>query len=171
MPALLRAGHHLAGIRMLSCDVDGVLTDGGLYYDKDGYAMARFHVLDGMGLKRLQQAGVRTCFVTQSRSAAIEVRAHVLGIDRCVMGVDDKRDVVADLAREWGFTLAEVCHIADDLNDLSLLQAVGVPVTVPGGVREVKDICLFETQTEGGFGAVRELCEAIIASRDEILST
>ncbi|MGV8952785.1 MAG: KdsC family phosphatase, partial [Cypionkella sp.] len=165
MPAPLSAGPHLAGIRLLSCDVDGVLTDGGLYYDKDGYAMARFHVLDGMGLKRLQQAGVRTCFVTQSRSAAIETRARLLGIDRCLMGFDDKRDVVADLASEWGFTLAEVCHIADDVNDLTLLQSVGVPVTVPGGVREVKDACMFETRAEGGQGAVRELCEAIIASR------
>lgn len=167
MPARLSAGPHLAGIRLLSCDVDGVLTDGGLYYDKDGYAMARFHVLDGTGLKRLQQAGVRTCFVTQSRSAAIEARARALGIDSCLMGVEDKRDVVADLASEWGFTLAEVCHIADDVNDLTLLRAVGVPVTVPSGVSEVKDVCSFVTHAEGGQGAVRELCEAIIASRSE----
>lgn len=165
MPTLVQAGPLLAGIRLLCCDVDGVLTDGGLYYDKDGYAMARFHVLDGMGLKRLQQAGVRTCFVSQSQSPAIAARARALGIDRCLLGVDDKRNVVADLATEFGFTLAEVCHIADDVNDLSLLRVVGVPVTVPGGVSEVQGVCQFVTRAEGGFGAVRELCEAIIASR------
>jgi len=165
MLPFVHAGPHFAKIRLLSCDVDGVLTDGGLYYDKDGYALARFHVLDGMGLKRLQQTGVRTCFVTQSRSAAISARAGVLGIDRCLMGVDDKRDIVADLAAEFGFTLAEVCHIADDVNDLSLLRAVGVPVTVPGGVPEVQAACAFTTRTIGGSGAVRELCEAIIGSQ------
>lgn len=159
------SGPHFANIRMLTCDVDGVLTDGGLYYDKDGYALARFHVLDGMGLKRLQQSGVHTCFVTQSRSAAISARAGVLGIDRCLMGVEDKRDVVAGIAAELGFTLAEVCHIADDVNDLSLLRAVGVPVTVPGGVAEVQAVCTFTTRTPGGSGAVRELCDAIIASK------
>ena len=165
MPRPLEPGPELAGIRLLSCDVDGVLTDGGLYYDKDGYAMARFHVLDGMGLKRLQQSGVRICFVSQSRSPAIEARARALGIDRCLTGIEDKRDVVADYARSLGFGLDAVCHIADDINDLSLLRNAGVAVTVPGGVPEVMQVCRFVTRAPGGHGAVRELCEAILASR------
>ena len=165
MPKILTPGPHLAGVRMLTCDVDGVLTDGGLYYDANGYAMARFHVLDGMGLKRLQAAGFRTCFVTQSHSPAIAARARALGIDLCLMGVEDKHDVVADVAGEFGFTLAEVCHIADDVNDLSLLRAVGVSVTVPNGMPEVKSVCRLITSIPGGSGAVRELCEAILASR------
>lgn len=155
----------LAGIRLLCCDVDGVLTDGSLYYDSAGQSMVRFHVLDGMGLKRLKDAGVKTCFITQSKSPAIAARAEVLGIDHCFMGIDDKRAVIAALTAEQGFGLDAVCHIADDVNDLSLLRAVGVAVTVPHGVAEVRNVCRFVTRAPGGQGAVRELCEAIIAAR------
>lgn len=155
----------LAGIRMLCCDVDGVLTDGGLYYDSSGQCMVRFHVLDGMGLQRLRAAGVKTCFITQSNSPAIAARARVIGVDHCFMGVEDKRTVIATVAAQEGFGLDAVCHIADDVNDVGLLKAVGVAVTVPHGVAEVKGLCHFVTSAPGGQGAVRELCEAIIAAR------
>lgn len=170
MPSTLQQlapGPDLAGIRLLCCDVDGVLTDGGLYYDSGGHSMLRFHVLDGMGLKRLMGAGVQTCFISQSKNNTIIARAKALGIDHCFTGIDEKKDVVATLAAQQGFGLDAVCHIADDVNDLSLLRAVGVPVTVPHGVAEVRDICRFVTRATGGNGAVRELCEAIIASRSE----
>jgi 3-deoxy-D-manno-octulosonate 8-phosphate phosphatase (KDO 8-P phosphatase) len=164
MAVPLRPSDDLARVRLLSCDVDGVLTDGGLYYDKDGYAMARFHVLDGMGMKRLQAAGIRVCIVSQSRSQAIEARARALKVDQCFMGIDDKLEVVAEYARSVGISLSEICHIADDINDLGLLRAAGVSVTVPGGVPEVQAVCGYVTRAEGGHGAVRELCEAIIDS-------
>jgi 3-deoxy-D-manno-octulosonate 8-phosphate phosphatase (KDO 8-P phosphatase) len=164
MAVPLHPAEDLARVRLLSCDVDGVLTDGGLYYDKDGYAMARFHVLDGMGMKRLQASGIRVCIVSQSRSPAIEARARALNVDQCFVGIDDKLEIVAEYARSIGISLAEVCHVADDINDLSLLRAVGVSVTVPGGVPEVQRVCSYVTHAEGGHGAVRELCEAIIDS-------
>mgnify|MGYP003394923752 CR=1 FL=1 len=164
MPPLLVPGPHLASVRMLCCDVDGVLTDGGLYYDSNGRALLRFHVLDGQGLKRVQERGVKVCFISQSEGGPIKQRAKVLGIDHCLMGVDDKLAAIEPLLSSLGISLQETAHIADDLNDISLLKAVGVAVTVPGGVPEVKQIAQFVTRAEGGHGAVRALCDALLAS-------
>lgn len=164
-PPLVMPGPHFAKVKLLSCDVDGVLTDGGLYYDAGGKALLRFHAADGIGLKRLRAAGVKTCFISQSATGPINARARDLGIDFCFTGVEEKRAVIARLAHEGGFSLAETVHIADDLNDLSLLQAVGVAVTVPNASAEVKRVAHFMTRTQGGEGAVRELCDAIISSQ------
>ncbi len=161
----LAPGADLAGIKLLSCDIDGVLTDGGLYYADDGTRFARFHVLDGMGLKRVQAVGIKTAFITQSRTRYIETRARDLGIDHCHLGIEDKLQTMQAILADLPFGLEAVCHIADDVNDLSLLRAVGLPVTVPGGMPQVQAVCRYVTGAEGGNGAVRELCEAILASR------
>lgn len=163
-PPLVLPGPHFANVKLLCCDVDGVLTDGGLYYDTNGKALLRFHVSDGVGLKRLRAAGVKTCFISQSTTGVINARARDLAIDFCFTGVEEKSAVIAKLAQEAGFSLREVVHIADDINDISLLQAVGVAVTVSNASAEVKNIAHFMTRTPGGEGAVRELCDAIIAS-------
>ncbi|MFT5061205.1 MAG: 3-deoxy-D-manno-octulosonate 8-phosphate phosphatase (KDO 8-P phosphatase) [Polaromonas sp.] len=154
----------LARIKLLCCDVDGVLTDGGLYYGNDGSRFARFHVLDGMGLKRVQASGVKLAFITQSKTRYIELRARDLGIDYCFLGVDEKLSTMNGILESLPFGLEGVAHIADDVNDLSLLRAVGTPITVPGGVPEVHAACRYVTQAPGGNGAVRELCDAILAA-------
>jgi 3-deoxy-D-manno-octulosonate 8-phosphate phosphatase (KDO 8-P phosphatase) len=162
---VLRPHPDFAQIALLTCDVDGVLTDGGLYFGSAGLELVRFNVLDGLGLKALQRAGVRTAFVTQSYNGAIAARAKGLGIDHCLMGVEEKLTPVTELARDYGISLTQVCHIADDVNDLTLLAAVGIAVTVPGGVRRVQEASRFVTRSQGGNGAVRELCDAILDSR------
>ncbi len=166
MSEILRSDRAFADIALLTCDVDGVLTDGGLYFDGSGLAMVRFNVLDGLGLKMLRQAGILTAFITQSHNGAIAARAKALGIDYCLMGVEDKLNPVIELTRKHGISLAQVCHIADDINDLTLLEAVGVAVTVPSGVPRVRDVSHFITKAQGGYGAVRELCDTILASRE-----
>ncbi|MCB1466839.1 MAG: hypothetical protein KDK08_06790 [Rhizobiaceae bacterium] len=153
-------------IRLLCCDVDGVLTDGGLYFDRNGIAMLRFHVRDGHGLKSVMAAGIEICFISQSRNEIISARATALGVRHCYTGVDDKLEPVLELARRGGYGLDSVCHIADDLNDLTLLRAVGVAVTVPSSCLEVRQHCHFMTSADGGRGAVRELCDAILVSWD-----
>lgn len=155
----------LGRIRILSCDVDGVLTDGGLYYDANGQSLLRFNVQDGMGLKLLMNAGITVCLISQSRNQIIPQRAAALGIDYCFAGVEDKLAVIIELASKLGVEMSEVCHIADDVNDLSLLSQVGVPATVANGVQRVKDICVTTTSLAGGHGAVRELCDKILVSR------
>jgi 3-deoxy-D-manno-octulosonate 8-phosphate phosphatase (KDO 8-P phosphatase) len=165
LPETLRSTPEFARIALLTCDVDGVLTDGGLYYDSVGVAMLRFHVLDGLGLKALQAAGVRIAFVTQSHNTTIAARAKALGIADCLMGLDDKLLPVTELSQRHGISLDQVCHIADDINDLTLLEAVGIAVTVPTGVKRVQQVARFVTQNHGGQGAVRELCDVIVNSR------
>lgn len=164
-PKLIREADDLARIKLLCCDVDGVLTDGGFYYGNDGSRLARFHVLDGMGLKRVQAAGVKLAFITQSKTPYIELRARDLGIDYCYLGVDEKLGAMNEILEGLAFGLESVAHIADDVNDLSLLHAVGTPITVPGGVPEVHAACRYVTQAQGGNGAVRELCDAILAAK------
>jgi 3-deoxy-D-manno-octulosonate 8-phosphate phosphatase (KDO 8-P phosphatase) len=165
MPEELFAHPDLARIRLLCCDIDGVLTDGGLYYADDGTCFARFHVLDGMGLKRVQAAGVKLAFISQSRTSYIAARARDLGVDFCYTGVENKLEIMTDILSQLDFGREAVAHIADDVNDLSLLLVVGLPITVPGGMPEVKAACRFVTQAAGGNGAVRELCEAILLAK------
>lgn len=164
-PEELRPDAALARVRLLCCDVDGVMTDGGLYYGDTGEAFKRYSVLDGQGLKMLMAAGVDICIVTQGRSGAITSRARALGIVHCYTGIEDKAEVVRGLMTKLGIGADEVAHIADDINDMSLLELVGVAVTVPNGVAAVRAVSRFVTRTTGGHGAVRELAEAILASR------
>jgi len=164
-PHILMPSPELAKVRLLCCDVDGVMTDGRLYYDANGTNMVQFHVLDGLGLKKLMAGGVAVCMISQSRTPIIARRAKELGIDNCFTGVDDKLSTVTNLANRLGISFGEIAHIADDENDLALLKAVGIPVTVPNGVASVKNVAKFVTATRGGKGAIRELCEAILSSK------
>lgn len=154
-----------ADIRLLCCDVDGVLTDGGLYYGPDGPMLTRFHVLDGQGLKSAQAAGLVTCFVTMSDNEMIRRRARDLGIDHCLTGITDKVAAVAALLGDLHITWAQVAHIGDDINDLGLLEQVGLAVAVPNAVPQVLASCRYVTDRAGGSGAVREFCDALVASR------
>ena len=164
-PSILMPSPELAKVRLLCCDVDGVMTDGRLYYDANGVNMVQFHVLDGLGLKKLMAGGVAVCMISQSRTPIIARRAKELGIDNCFTGVDDKLSTIVALAGDLDIPFSAIAHIADDENDLPLLNAVGVPVTVPNGVTSVQNIAKFVTTTRGGKGAVRELCDAILASK------
>ena len=159
----------LGRLKLVCFDVDGVMTDGGLYYGPEGQVMLRFHVADGMGLKRLMSNGIAVCIISQSNNQIIASRAKVLGIEHCYLGVDDKFAVIEKLAGKLGIELHEVGHIADDLNDMTLMEKVGVAVTVPAGVPEIRAVADFVTSASGGNGAVRELCEAIIESKRNLI--
>lgn len=167
VPQILSPNKHLARVRLVCCDVDGVMTDGGLYYDDTGGRMVRFHVHDGMGLKRLQNAGIEIAFISQSTNSYIKRRADDLGVGHCYVGVEDKSQILKEIVSILHITFNEVAHIADDVNDLSLLCMVGVPITVPQSAKEVQDACLYITQTNAGQGAVRELCDAILKSKEK----
>lgn len=165
-PQLLPRFHpDLAAIRLLCTDVDGVLTDGGLYYGANGNVLTRFHVLDGHGLKAAQSAGIVTCFVTMSDTDQIRRRAADLRIDHCLSGIRDKVATISALIEKLGIDWSQTAHIADDVNDIGLLRKVALPVCVPNAVDDVRSLCRYVTQRPGGSGAVRELCDALVASR------
>lgn len=152
-------------IRLVSLDCDGVMTDGTLYYGEDGRQWRAFHVHDGVGIRMLIEAGLEVAFITASRTEAIAHRAEVLGVPHCLVGVGDKRQALGGLCDRLGIGLEAVAHMGDDLNDLPVLQAVGLPATVPNAVPAVHAVARYTTQRAGGTGAVREFAEWLLDGR------
>jgi 3-deoxy-D-manno-octulosonate 8-phosphate phosphatase (KDO 8-P phosphatase) len=155
----------LAEVRLLSLDVDGVLTDGGLYFTDDGGQLRKFNARDGVGIKRVKAMGVELAIVTASRTEAIRSRAEWLGVDHVFMGDDDKLATISALCRELHLDLVDIAHVGDDLNDVALLMAVGCPLTVADAVPEAVAAALYVTERQGGDGAVREICDLLVAGR------
>lgn len=152
-------------IRLLALDVDGVLTDGKLYFDSNGTELKAFNARDGLGLKALQKFGIKLAIITGSRSSIVAHRAEQLGVDYVYQGCDNKLIAYTDLLRKSGIEENHVCFAGDDWIDLPILQRVGLAVTVPGADHEVKDRVHWVTSLEGGNGAVRELCDLILKAQ------
>lgn len=155
----------LSKVRHLILDVDGVLTDGRLYFDNHGNELKTFHTLDGHGIKMLQKSGVAVAIITGRRSALVEKRAHDLGITRLIQGREDKYSAFLELFASEPYDLAHVAYVGDDYPDLQLMTRVGCPVAVPNAAPPVKERALFVTEREGGLGAVREVCDRIMQAQ------
>jgi 3-deoxy-D-manno-octulosonate 8-phosphate phosphatase (KDO 8-P phosphatase) len=152
-------------IRLLTCDVDGVLTDGTIYVGGDGQEYKAFSVLDGVGLKRMVEIDVTVAWLSGSKAPAIAHRARALGVERVILGVEDKLPSWEALRAELALDEAQCAHIGDDLPDIPLLARCGFAVTVPHAPREVKSIAHFVTSRQGGAGAVREICDLLLDAR------
>ena len=151
-------------VRALIMDVDGVLTDGGLYYTENGDELKRFDVRDGQGLVLLRQAGILTAIVTGKRTTLVARRADELGIAEVHQGVSDKGATVTALLARHGVPAANACYVGDDINDLPALRLVGLPVAVPDAVPIVRRTAHYVTRAPGGHGAIRELCDLILSA-------
>jgi 3-deoxy-D-manno-octulosonate 8-phosphate phosphatase (KDO 8-P phosphatase) len=158
----------LRAVRLLCLDVDGVLTDGHLYFS-EGAAGAtwsqRFSVRDGYGIKLVQELGVEICILSGGDVRSGRARAESLGIKRAYFGISDKVAVFRDVAGELGLSPADAAFIGDELVDVPLLKLVGFAATVPEAVDEVHAAVHWVTRRPGGDGAVRELCDLIRAHR------
>ena len=158
----------LRGIRLLVCDVDGVLTDGGLHYDEDGRVVKRFDVRDGLAVRMLQRAGITVALLSGGRSGAIEQRARHLDIAHCRTGVGDKQTGLEQLRRELEMPLEATAFLGDDLNDLAVRPVTGLlvaPADAAKGLRRQADWVLRRC---GGDGALREFTEALLASQGQL---
>lgn len=160
-------------IKLFLTDVDGCLTDGGMYYTADGDAMKRFCVYDGMGMVRLQQAGIPCGILTSEDSPIVKARAEKLHLQFLYLGVgsrinpktQSKLQAAQEICNQLGITLADVCYVGDDINDIELLSAVGYPCCPPNARPEVLALPNIRIlKTPGGQGAVREMTDAILAS-------
>jgi 3-deoxy-D-manno-octulosonate 8-phosphate phosphatase (KDO 8-P phosphatase) len=160
-------GTPLAAIRLLVLDVDGVLTDGRLYFGAEGEALKVFHVRDGHGLKLLQATGLLLAVVSGRRAAAVDVRMRELGIAIVQQGVADKVAAVAAIAQNAGIPWSAVACITDDTTDLPLMGAVGLAIAVADAHPDVLAAAHHVTTLPGGQGAVRQLCDALLAVRRE----
>ena len=149
-------------IRLLTVDVDGVLTDGRLYYGDDGSEMKAFNSQDGIGLKMLAGAGVAVAWITGSRAPSVAHRAQALGVVRLVQGAEDKLGPWESLRRELGLAPDACAHIGDDLPDLPVLASVGLAACPADADAEVRAASHFIARARGGHGAVREVVELVL---------
>ncbi|MGE0471202.1 MAG: KdsC family phosphatase [Nitrospira sp.] len=157
----------LKEIRLFATDVDGVLTDAGMYYSESGDEWKKFNTRDGMGIKLLQKAGLVTAIVTQERTRLVARRAEKLAIPELHQGVMDKLSVIRDMAERHGISLHQIAYIGDDVNDMEALNAVGFSAAPADGLPQVRKIVDYVCRLKGGEGAVRELSEMILLSRSE----
>ena len=157
--------HRLRSIQLLVLDVDGVLTDGGLWLDAEGNLSKRFDVRDGLAIRLLQQEGLHIAFLSGGLGDATEARARQLGITHCLVGIKDKSSALNALQNQLGVSISQTAFVGDDLNDLAVRPVVGLffsPADACQSIRRVADAVL---QRRGGHGALRELVERILQVR------
>lgn len=177
LATLRRRWRHLSGrrhcrsrlreLRLLVLDVDGVLTDGGLWTTESGEVLKRFDVRDGLGIRLLQQAGLEVAWLSGGKSGATEQRARYLGIRHVLTAVKDKPRALAELQSSLGLGSAECAFVGDDLNDLAVRPAVGLLIATADAVRTLRRRADWVLDRDGGDGAVRRLAEEILRARGE----
>ena len=156
-----------AGVRALVTDVDGVLTDGGLYYAASGEELKRFDVRDGQGLVLLREAGIQVAIVTRKQSTIVTRRARDLGIVDVHQDVADKAAVVRALLARHAIAPRDAVYVGDDVGDLPAMALVGLPVAVREAVPAVRHAARYIPRAPAGHGAIREICDLILAARKE----
>jgi len=155
----------LRRIKLLSLDVDGVMTDGGLYYTDEGTQFRKFNVKDGLGIVLALKAGVEMCIISASKQVSTLTRAEHLGIQYVRIGAEDKLAALTEITSQLGLDLQDVAHVGDDLPDVALMAHVGLALTVADGVPEALAAAHYVTKKSGGDGAVREICDLLVAGR------
>jgi len=154
-------------IRLLALDVDGVLTDGSIYYGNQGEELKAFSIKDGLGIKLLQRAGIEVAIITGRQSEIVARRARELGISTVIQGREDKRQALLELCGDQGISIGECAYMGDDLPDLAAIMASGLGLTVADGCQPVREAADWQSTFNGGCGAVREACEFILSARGE----
>ncbi|MBL8830523.1 MAG: HAD-IIIA family hydrolase [Planctomycetaceae bacterium] len=152
-------------IELILCDVDGVLTDGSLWFDNEGIESKRFHIRDGQGIKLWRRAGGKFGLITGRTSHIVHVRAAELGIDIVRQGTERKLAAVKEIVTQFGLQPEQVCYLGDDLPDLAAIKFVGLGVTVADGCLEARECAKYVTKLPGGHGAVRETVELILKTQ------
>ena len=157
---LLRA----QGVRVAFFDVDGVLTDGGLYFSEAGETLKRFNTLDGHGLKLLQKAGITPAVITGRDSAPLRVRLKALGVEHAVFGTEDKRPAAEQMLATLGLDWSQAAAMGDDWPDLPVMRRSAFACAPANAQTEVRHAAHFVTQARGGDGAARELCDLLLVA-------
>ena len=152
-------------IRLMAFDVDGVMTDGGLYFSDSGEEFKRFNSQDGHGLKMLRASGVQIALITGRTSHCVTTRARNLGIEHVYQGVENKLEAMVDLLNKLKLSRDAAAYMGDDVVDLTVMRHVGMAVTVPDAPLQVRERSHYITQRNGGYGAVREACEMIMSAQ------
>lgn len=161
-------------LKLLILDVDGVLTDGRLFFDDNGKEYKCFHARDGHGIKLLRQSGVEVAVISGRKSNSVALRMQSLGVDLVYQGHEDKRAAFTEILQNLNLRPEQAAHVGDDVLDLPIMQQAGFAVAVADANFAVKQRADWCTQTPGGLGAVREVCDLIMqvqGSFDAMLQT
>ncbi len=153
------------GLQIMAFDVDGIFTDGRLYYGPDGNNLQAFNILDGLGLKLLRRAGIKTAVITGRDSPMVTQRFSELGVDFIIQAREDKGIALTELANSLSLLPIDFGYMGDDFSDLSAAAIVSFFASVPNGASVVQDKAAYVTKLPGGQGAVREVCEFILLAR------
>ena len=155
----------LKGLRLFATDVDGVLTDGGMYYADSGEEMKKFQTRDGMGIKLLQAEGIITAIITMENTKLVSRRAEKLAIPEIHQGARDKLAVIRELVEKYQLTFDQVAYMGDDVNDVQALRAVGFSGAPGDCIDPVRRVVHYVCRKRGGEGAVREVVDLILKAR------
>lgn len=155
-------------IKLLLLDVDGVLTDGRLYYGNSGEEMKAFDIQDGLGIKLLQRGGIKVGIITGRTSSLLKRRAQELDIQPLIQGREDKLTALNELLEDMDINLEQIAFVGDDLPDLAVLRRVGLGITPANGNHILASQALWQTKKSGGNGAVREVAELILTVQNKL---
>jgi 3-deoxy-D-manno-octulosonate 8-phosphate phosphatase (KDO 8-P phosphatase) len=161
-------------LKLLILDVDGVLTDGRLFFDNEGTEYKCFHARDGHGIKLLRQTGVEVAVISGRNSNSVALRMKSLGIEHVYQGHENKRNAFAELLKTTGIKPEQAAHVGDDLLDLPIMTQVGLAIAVSDANFAVKERADWCTTLPGGQGAVREVCDLIMQAQgtfDKVLDS
>ncbi len=161
------AANPLTGIRLVAFDIDGVFTDGRFYLSDDGVESKAFSTQDGFGIRQLLKAGIEVAVISGRPSASVEKRMAELKVPHVILGCSDKTAAFDVLAESLDITPEEAAFVGDDIPDLPLLSKVGYSIAVANAVSAIKEYCDYTTERSGGQGAVREVCELVLAAISE----
>lgn len=159
---------HARAVKLMAFDVDGVLTDGRLYFSANGDEIKAFASRDGHGMRLLQSEGVRLAIITGRSSRSVELRANNLGIDIVKQGVSDKRGVLREVLAELGMSFENAGFMGDDVVDLPVIRSCGFSATVADGHELVRRHVDYVARYPAGRGAVREVCELILRAQGKL---
>jgi 3-deoxy-D-manno-octulosonate 8-phosphate phosphatase (KDO 8-P phosphatase) len=155
----------LRELKLFATDVDGVLTDAGMYYGESGEELKKFHTRDGMGIKLLQAEGVITAFITMENTKIVKRRGSKLGVSEVFQGATDKVAVLLNLSEKYGISYSQMAYMGDDVNDVEALKVVGYAAAPADCVEQVSQVVHYVCKKKGGEGAVREVIDWILAAK------
>ena len=155
-------------IKIVLTDVDGVLTDGGMYYSSKGDTMKKFHVRDGMAVNMLKKHNIQTIIVTKEKNRIITQWAKKMNVKKIFDGVLDKEKILKKVCKEFDVKTSNIVYIGDDVNDTTLLKNVGISVSPADAWKNTKQIVDYVSEKNGGKGVLREISDLILASNNKL---
>ena len=152
-------------IKLVITDVDGVLTDGGMYYSEKGEILKKFHARDGKGVELLHKILIKTVFLTSENSKIAKARARKVKADYCYINIKRKETMLSTICKRFRVKPSNIAYIGDDVNDIKIMKLVGLSAVPSNGTKEVKSVSDFKCKTNGGAGAFREFSDLISSSK------